>query len=163
VPSAPLVRQYLLASSAFVVCNSADMQQAACERDVPSLRLDARDPFSAYPIRSNSLFTLATAVDLDTGRVLDITDLLTLQYFRNTRNCGYRPTSGAEIAAAVAEMIEGVRHGWRESDAQARFRRAVADAGMTLAAQVRDVREWDAASGFVGNGRLARAQAERAQ
>jgi hypothetical protein len=59
-------------------------------------------------------------------------------------------------------MIDGVRHGWRETDAQARCRRAVADAGTVLAAQVRDVIEWDAAGGFVGDGRLARVQAEHA-
>ena len=157
-----LLEKYLLASSAFVVCNSVDLQHAAYVTDTPSLLLDARDPFSAYPIRPNGVFTLATVVDLDTGRVLGLSDLLTPQYFRNTRNCGYRPTRGAEMASAVSEMIDGVRHGWGESDAQTRCRRAIAEAGTALAPQVRDVVEWNAAGGFVGDGRLARVQAERA-
>jgi hypothetical protein len=59
-------------------------------------------------------------------------------------------------------MIEGVRRGWTDRPAQARFRRAVAEAGAALGARVRHVVEWDAAGGFVGDGRLARVQAERA-
>lgn len=159
---APLLQRYLVARSAFVVCTSVEWQSAACAAGTPSLRLDARDPITAYPIRANGVYTLATVIDLDTGDVLGIPDLLTARYFRNSRNCGYRPAGAREIAAAVIEMIEGVRHGWRDTDAQAQFRRAVADAGVGLALQVRDVIEWDAAGGFVGDGRLARVQAERA-
>ena len=160
---ARLLERYLIARSAFIICTGPERQRAAYENGTPSLRLDARDPFSAYPIRDNGIFTLATVIDLDTGDVLGIPDLLIARYFRNSRNCGYRPTGAEEIAAAVAEMIDGVRHGWRDTDAQVRFRRAVADAGVALASQVRDVIEWDAAGGFVGDGRLARVQAERAR
>ncbi len=162
-PDAPLLERHLVARSAFVVCTSSEGQSAAYAAGTPSLRLDARDPITAYPIRSNGIYTLATVIDLDTGHVLGISELLTARYFRNSRNCGYRPTGAEEIAAAVAEMIDGVRHGWRDTDAQARFRRAVADAGVALASQVRDVIEWDASGGFVGDGRLARVQAERAR
>ncbi len=160
---APLLARYLVARSAFVVCTSSDGQSAADAAGTPSLRLDARDPITAYPIRTHGIYTLATVIDLDTGHALAIPELLTARYFRNSRNCGYRPTGAGEIAAAVTEMIEGVRHGWRDTDAQAQFRRAVADAGVALASQVRDVIEWDAAGGFVGDGRLARVQAERAR
>jgi len=157
----PVVARYLLQASAFVVCRSAELQQAACVAGTPSLRLDARDPFTAYPVRGNGVFTLATVVDLDTGRRLAIPELLTEEYFRNTRNYGYRAARASETAAAVAEMIEGVRDGWRDSPAQGRFRRAVADAGTTIGPRVRHVIEWDGAGGFVGAGRLARVQAER--
>jgi hypothetical protein len=160
--SVPLMDRYLLQASAFVICQNAELQRAAFETHTPSLRLDARDPFTAYPIRVDGLFTLATVVDLDTGRVLPVDELLTERYFRNTRNCGFRGTSAADIAAATAEMIEGVRGGWTDSAAQDRFRRAVADAGAALGARVRHVIEWDAAGGFIGEGRLALAQAERA-
>lgn len=156
-----LVERCLLQSSAFVVCRSAELQYVAFETHTPSLRLDALDPFSAYPVRRDGVFTLATVVDLDTGRVLPAAELLTERHFRNTRNCGYRPTDATGIAAAVTEMIEGVRGGWRDSAAQARFRQAVAEAGVALGARVRHVVEWDAAGGFVGDGRLARVQAEQ--
>ena len=159
----PLVGRYVLQASAFVVCQSAELQRAAYETHTPSLRLDAHDPFTAYPIRPDGVFTLATVVDLDTGRVLPTDELLGERYFRTTRNCGYRGSPSADIAAAVAEMIEGVRGGWRDSAAQARFRRAVTDAGASIGARVRRLVEWDAAGGFVGDGRLARAQAERVQ
>jgi hypothetical protein len=161
--AASLVERYLLQTSAFVVCRSAERQRAAFEAHTPSLRLDARDPFTAYPIRPDGVFTLATVIDLDTGRTLETSELLTERYFRNTRNCGYRGTSAAEIAAAVAEMIDGVRHGWRDRAAQARFRQRVTEAGAALGARVRHLVEWDAAGGFVGDGRLARVQAERAR
>lgn len=152
---------HLLRSSAFVICSSAERQHAAYLTHTPSLRLDAKDPFTAYPIRQDGLFTLATAIDLDTGRSLAVSELLTERYFRNTRNCGYRATSAADIAPAVLEMIEGTGSGWTETAGQARFRLAVADAGVALGGRVRHIAEWDAASGFVGEGRLARVQAER--
>jgi len=158
----PAVERYVLQSSAFLVCRSAELQRAAFDTHTPSLRLDARDPFTGYPVRRDGVFTLATVIDLDTGRTLPLDELLTERYFRNTRNCGYRGTNAAGIAAAVAEMIHGVRDGWNDSAAQARFRRAVTDAGAALGARVRHVVEWDAASGFVGDGRLARVQAEQA-
>lgn len=162
-PLDPLVERYVIQASVFVVCRSVELQLAAVETHTPSLRLDARDPFTAYPIRPDGLFTLATVIDLDTGRTLETNELLTERYFRNTRNCGYRGTSAAEITAAVAEMIDGVRNGWRDSAAQTRFRQRVTEAGAALGARVRHLVEWDAAGGFVGDGRLAGVQAERAQ
>lgn len=162
-PAGSLIDRYLLQASAFVVCRSAELQWAAFEAHTPTLRLDARDPLTAYPIRADGVFTLATVIDLDTGRVLPIDELLTERYFRNTRNCGYRGSSAAEITAAVAEMIEGVRRGWSDSAAQARFRQTVTEAGAALGARVRHVIEWDAAGEFVGDGRLTRVQAERAR
>jgi len=160
-PDLPLVERWVLQASAFVICRGAELQRAAFERHTPSLRLDARDPVTAYPIRPDGVFTLATVVDLDTGRVLAIEELLTERYFRHARNCGYRGSSAAEVAAAVGEMIDGARGGWSDGAAQARFRRLVAEAGAALGARVRHLVEWDAAGGYVGDGRLARVQAER--
>lgn len=162
-PLDPLVERYIIQTGVFVVCRSVERQLAAVETHTPSLRLDARDPFTAYPIRPDGVFTLATVIDLDTGRTLETDELLTERYFRNTRNCGYRGTSAAEVAAAVAEMIDGVRHGWHDRAAQTRFRQRVTEAGAALGARVRHLVEWDAAGGFVGDGRLAAVQAERTQ
>lgn len=156
----PLLQEHLVATSTFVICASTELQWAAYRTHTPSLRVDARDPLTAYPIRGDSLFTLATVVHLDTGRPLAASELLTGRYFRDARNCGYRPTGAKEITAAVAEMLGSLRHGWSDTEAQARFRRAVTDAGVALGRRVRHVAEWDAASGFVGDGRLAAVQAE---
>ena len=159
---AAALEAHLLLASAFVICGSAELQWAAARAGTPSLRVDARDPFTAYPVRHDGLFTLATVVDLDTGRQLPIAELLTERYFRHARNCGYRPTSAGDVTAAVREMLDGVRGGWRDTDAQARFRRLVTGAGVALGRRVRHIVEWDAARGFVGDGRLARVQAEQA-
>jgi hypothetical protein len=153
---------FLLGASAFVICATAQLQHAAYRSGTPSLRLDARDPFTAYPIRRDGLFMLSHVVALDTGRPLAIGELLSEHYFRNSRNYGYRPSRAGEITAAVREMLRGIRDGWDETAAQLSFRRAVADAGAALGSRVRHVREWDAAGGFVGDGRLAAVQAEHA-
>jgi hypothetical protein len=153
--------RWLLETSGFVICATAELQQAACASGTPSLRLDARDPFTAYPIR-DGLFTLAGVVDLDTGRTLAIRDLLTEEYFRNARNYGYRPTRGREITGAVREMLHGIRHGWTDTLEQTRFRQVATTTAMVLGDRVRHLREWDAADGFLGDGRLAAIQAEHA-
>jgi hypothetical protein len=151
-----------LGTSAFVICGSAELQRAAYDTGTPCLRLDARDPFTAYPVRRDCLFTLASAVDLDNGQVLGFRDLLTEHYFRNTRNYGYRPTSRADVVAAVGEMLRGIRDGWTETESQAACRRAIAEAGVALGGRARHIREWNADTGFIGDGRLAAVQAARA-
>src|SRR4030095_13772949 len=101
-----------VAQSRFAVCESVELQHVACLTNTPSLLLNARDPFMGYPVRENGLYTLRKVIDLDDGRVLTLSDLLTESYFRNVRNCGYRSNTPAEIRQAVEEMDDGVNHGW---------------------------------------------------
>jgi hypothetical protein len=156
--SVPLHR---LGPHSLVICSSPELQLIAYLTHTPSLRLDAKDPFTAYPVRYDGIFTLATPIDLDSGRELPALELLTDEYFRHSRNCGYRPTSVADVGAAVAELLDGVRSGWTDTLAQAQFRSLVTSAGVTLGSSVRHIVEWDADREFVGDGRLARIQAER--
>lgn len=153
---------YLVGTSTFVICSDPALQRDAEARHVPVLRLDAREPFSGYPIRPNGVFTLATPVDLESGRRLDLRELLVPAYLRNRRHYGYQPTGAADLTAAIVEMVDAATSGWREDETQARFRDAVAAAGIALSADVPEMIEWDVAAGFVGAGRLARVQAERA-
>jgi hypothetical protein len=158
--TAEMERQ-LLFKSTFIVGETWELQHAAYLAAKPSLRLDARDPMTAYPVRADSLFALSTTVDLDTGRVLGVAEMLREEYVRRARHCGYRPTSALEVDAGVHAMIDGIRQGWRETEAQARFRHMVAEAAARFGARVRHLVEWDTAAGYVGDGRVIQEQAAR--
>jgi len=159
----PLVGLFLLRVARFLVCESADLQHTAYLTDTPSLLLNALDPFSGYPVRGDSLFTLKTAINLDSGQTLGPRALIEESYLRDRANFGYRGNDGVEVLAAVQEMHEGLTQGWRESEAQTEFRDLVTKAGTTLAARVPHVALWGPDEGFLGDGRLARCQADRAR
>jgi len=145
--------------SRFAICGSVESQHVACVTGTPSLLLNARDPFKGYPIRGNGVFTIGKVIDLDAGRVLTLSDLLSESYFRNVRNCGYRSNTPDEIRQAVEEMHDGVTRGWCDTEGQARFRSRVVEAGSALASRVAHVTEWGPDQGFIGDGRLVRFQA----
>jgi hypothetical protein len=135
----------LLCASRFVVCTSRDMQQLAYLTNTPTLTVNATDVFAAYPVRADGLFLLRTPIDLETGQALPLASLLERDV-GNERHVGFRDHALAELTAAVEEMVEGVEHGWQESASQAQFReRAVAASSD---------------DGFLGDGRLARVQAD---
>ena len=161
--TSPLLEVFILLLSRFVICGSVELQQVACLTNTASLTLNASDPFIGYPVREDGLYTLKKVIDLDTGRVLTSSDLLRETYFQNLRNCGYRDNTSAEVLEAVREMHEGVSHGWQESQSQARFRERVTEAGSALAGRVPHVAEWGPDRGFIGDGRLARFQADEAR
>src|SRR5690606_38253244 len=102
-----------------------------------------------------------TAIALDTGRELPPLEMLSEPYFRNLRNCGYRACAAGDVLAVVREMYERRRPGWREHDAQTAFRARVVAAGEELAPRVARAAAWGPDGGFIGEGRLARVQAER--
>lgn len=142
----------------FVVCESREVQHVAYLTETPSLLLNARDPFSGYPVRRDGVFMLAAAIDLDSGETVTPHEL-DERYVRRLRNCGFRSSRPGEILAAVQEMHEGVTTGAVESPAQARFRERVLGAGAALK-HLPLVAEWGPEDGFIGDGRLVRFQAE---
>jgi hypothetical protein len=156
----PVLDAHLLLSCAFLICDNADAQCTAYVTNTPTLTVNATDAFASYPVRDDGVYLLKTAIDLDTGRGLAPRELVTEGYYRNLRNIGYRDNSSRQIRAAVAEMIEGLAGGWRESDAQRRFRAAAVEAGASLAPRFERVAAWAPVDGFIGDGRLARVQAE---
>jgi hypothetical protein len=161
-PAGPLELGAALAAR-LVVCEAPEIQQLTWLTRTPSLRLNARDPFSAYPIRADSLFSLATAVDLDTGATLGPAALMSEAYLRNRRNYGFRPNRAAEVLTAVEELIERAAGSVADSAEQASFRKRVADAGISMAPRIPFVAQWGPDEGFIGDGRLARWQAEVAE
>jgi hypothetical protein len=150
----------VLQRARLVVCASEAWQHAAYLTDTPALRVNAPEPFSAYPVRANGVFTLRQAIHLDTGRMLDPTDQLTPSYLRNLRNHGHRDTPPEQVRAAVRELLEGMTTGWAETAGQQRFREDVAAAAPEAGAAIPALQRWDAEDGFVGDGRLARCQAD---
>ena len=153
--------ELLLTCARFVVCETVDVQRSAYRTGTPTILLNAAEPFAAYPVLEDGIFTLATPIDLDSGRIYAVTDMLDERYFRNLRNVGLRMNSAADVLAAVMEMHEGLTSGWRETASQTRFRALVAEAGTSLAARVPLVAQWGPDGGFIGDGRLARFQADR--
>jgi putative glycosyltransferase (TIGR04372 family) len=158
---ADLVDRIVIETASFVVCDSGERHQAATLANTPTLRLNAREPFSAYPVRVNDIFTLADIVDLDSGRVLPASELLSESYLRHVRSYGVRPNRAEQVLAAVQELHEGVTAGWHEDANQTRVRERVTEAGVSLASRVPLVAEWGPDEGFLGDGRLARCQAEQ--
>ena len=160
VSPASLRDLFLLQRARVMVCQSAAWQHAAYLTDTPTLRVNAPEPFSAYPIRINGLFTLRMAIDLDTGRTLAPGEQLTSPYLRNLRNHGHRDTPAEHVRDAVHELLAGAAAGWTDTAGQQRFRQAVADAADDAAAALPVLRAWGADAGFIGDGRLARCQAD---
>jgi putative glycosyltransferase (TIGR04372 family) len=159
----PLLALHVWLRARFVVCDSPERQHVAYLTGTPSLLLNAPDPFRGYPVRGDGLFTLSTAIDLDTGRTLTARERLDERFFRNLRNCGFRDNGAAEVLAAVREMHDGVRNGWRDTASQTRFRALVEEAGTDLAPRVPVVAEWGPDHGFMGDGRLVRWQADQVE
>ena len=171
-PRAPSLELFLVSASAFIVCESIDLQQLAYLTNTPSLMINARDPFVAYPVRANGLMALSTAIDLDTAQAITISDMLTQPYFRDLHkqqvrgrrrgSHGYRDNTAEEVIEAINEMRAGIAAGWTtESESQGRFRTRVVEAGAALAAVSAHVAEWGPDGGFIGDGRLVQFQADR--
>jgi hypothetical protein len=156
----PLVDVFILLTSVFLLCDNTDAQHTAYLTNTPTLTINATDAFRYYPVRTSGIYLLQAAVDLETGRTLSPAAMLEESYYRNLRNHGFRDNSGAEVRAAVDEMFDGVRDGWRETAAQSRYRARVVEAGAALAPSVRQVATWGPDHGFIGDGRIARVQAD---
>ena len=171
--SRPLsLEMFLVSTSAFIMCESFDLQQLACLVNTPSLMINARDPFVAYPVRANGLFALSAAIDLESAQRITIGDMLTPPYFRDLHkqqvrgrrrgSHGYRDNTVEELTEAIKEMKAGIAGGWAsESESQSRFRQRVIKAGAALAPISAHVAEWGPENGFIGDGRLVRFQADR--
>src|SRR6185503_10584741 len=156
-----LLELHVLLRSAFLICESVEVQRLACLAGTPCLLVNAADAVVSYPVRSSGLFTLKTPVDLDTGELLSVEDMLTERYYRNRRNYGFRETTAVELLAAVREMHDARGRHTAETAPQARFRARATAAAQGLAARVPQLAEWGADEGFLGDGRLAAVQAER--
>jgi putative glycosyltransferase (TIGR04372 family) len=153
----PALEVFVLQTAAFLVCDTLDAQQVAYLTNTPCLTIDAVDPIASYPARRDGVYTLAAAIDLETGVELALEDRLGGEYAMNRGRYRHRINTPAEILAAVREMQDGIGRGWDDGPAQMRFRELVGRACAGRRAAQRGQNE----VGFIGSGRLARVQAER--
>ena len=149
----------VLLRARFLVCTSAALQRLAYLTGTPTLRLDVMEAFEGYPITGNGLHTLATPIDLSTGLSLPVDEMSTEEYLRHRHRYGMRRNTAAEVAAAVAEMQDGLESGWRETPAQSAYRVRLIERGAALAGRIPYVARWGPDAGFLGDGRLAAFQA----
>jgi len=172
VERSPLLQMFALAASAFVVCESVDLQQLAYFTNTPSLLINAKEPFMAYPVTAKGLYVLATAIDLERVQPIHIEQMFTEPYFRDLRkreargrrrgSFGYRDNTADEVVEGIEELRAGLASNWTdESESQRQFRARVVEAGAALAAVSPHVVEWGPDAGFIGDGRLVRFQADR--
>jgi putative glycosyltransferase (TIGR04372 family) len=152
----PLLELFIVSCARFVVGGGSDLQFVSYLVNTPSLTVNGSDPFTLYPVRSAGLYLLRAAIDLESGRELGLHDMLAEAYFRNLRHYGHREHASSDVTAAVVEMLEGIEGGWCETDAQSRYRVRLGAAAARLAPAT-----WGPDAGFLGDGRLARVQAER--
>ena len=157
----PLVDVFVLLTCRFLICDTSDAQRTAYLTNTPTLTINATDAYAFYPVRANGIYAVKTAIDLDTGEALSPRDLLSEAYYRNQRNCGFRNTSATDVSAAVTEMVDGLERGWSETAAQASYRELAIQSATAMAPRVRHVAKWGPVDGFIGDGRIARVQAER--
>lgn len=157
----PLLEFFVLQSARFLVCESVDLQQAAYLAGTPTLTVNVRDAIARYPVRGDGVFTLTRAVDLDSGRALPVAERLEASYYQNERNIGHTPNAPELVVEAVREMHDATSGGWGETAGQTAFRAAATAAATTLAT-LPGVAGRGADAGFLGDGRLARVQADEA-
>ena len=152
-----LLSAFVMLRASVLICETADLQSVAYLTNTPCLRLNASDPFEAYPIRRDGLFTLATPVELRTGRELGLEEGMARSHVRHLDHYAHRPNRAADVLAAVEEMLDIAAGVIAETAGQARYRYK-----LTEAAQVLDQQEpGESNDGFIGDGRLARVHADR--
>jgi putative glycosyltransferase (TIGR04372 family) len=153
---------YVLLRSAFLMVGDSGPHLVSYLTNTPLLMVNATDPVLVYPVRANGLYLLKTVVDLDTGRELQLSELLTDAYYghlRSPKQYRYRPNTSEEIVTAVEEMVTQLRSPSSESPAQNSYRRTVTTACDSLTNKF--VRKWASDDGFLGDGRAVQFYANR--
>ena len=126
--------------------------------------MNATDPISSYPIRSDGMYIVKRVVDRQTNQPLTLRDMLSDDYLANVRNISrfrYVDNTSEEIVASVVEMLVWLRGGGEETAFQRMYRDMAVEAGDSLRARLTYVRKWGADERFMGDGRIAAFFAER--
>ena len=75
-----------LLRSRFLMCSEAGPVGVAYLTDTPTLTVNATDPVSSFPVRAHGLYLLKRVVEVESGRRLSVSDLLTVDYLEHVRN-----------------------------------------------------------------------------
>jgi putative glycosyltransferase (TIGR04372 family) len=158
-----LLEIHCLLASRFLIASEAGPLGVSYLTNTPSLTVNATDPISSYPIRSDGMYILKGVVDRETDQPLGLLEMLNDEYLANLRNTTryrYVDNSSHEILAAVIEMVRGLRDGWTESAPQREFRCAATEAAEAVRLHLPHFRAWGSDEGFLGDGRIGHGFAE---
>ena len=160
----PALDVYALLRSRFLLAGESGPSVFTLLTNTPTLTVNATDPISSFPIRSDWLFMLKKVIDLETGESLTLSQMTTERYvaaLRDTYRFRFVSNTREEILEAVQEILAFLNAPPLESLRQARFREQVTQSSIDLAARYPYVRKWSADAGFIGDGRLAQCQVDR--
>jgi putative glycosyltransferase (TIGR04372 family) len=158
----PLLELYCLFRSRFIVCGESGPYSVSFLTNTPLLAVNCTDPIGAFPIRRESIYLLKTTIDRATGRRLTGSDLLARERLANLRDptkVEFVENTAEEILDAVEEMLDLLDRGTPESTAQEWYRELVVAAAQATQ-DMYYVRKHGPDRGYMGEGRLARSQAE---
>jgi putative glycosyltransferase (TIGR04372 family) len=159
-----LLEVYCMRRSRFFISAEAGPVGLAYLTGTPLLTVNATDPISSYPIRADGLLLLKHVRERLSGRALRAGELLEREYLTHLRDVlryEYVDNTPEEIVEAVDEMLEIVEGRAVETAQQHRYRALAAAAGDELRPVLNYVRKWGSDQGFLGEGRVGRAYAER--
>jgi putative glycosyltransferase (TIGR04372 family) len=164
VARSQLLEVYCMSRSRFFVSAEAGPVGLAYLTGTPLLTVNATDPISSYPIRSDGLLLLKHVRYRRTGQELSPVELLGrehLTHLRDVLHYEYVDNTGEEIVEAVAEMFDLVEGRTKETETQRRYRELATEAGERYRPVLNYVRKWGSDGGFLGNGRVGREYVER--
>jgi putative glycosyltransferase (TIGR04372 family) len=159
-----LVDLYCLMTCEFLVGCESGPYGVVYLTDTPSLIVNCTDPISAFPIRANMLHILKLVRDRTSNRVLTLQDMLTekyLKHLRDTRRYDYLDNTPEDLVTAVQAMITFCRGEEPETALQADYKARVVAIAEELRPRNSYVRKWGPEQGFMGDGRIVHAFAER--
>ena len=159
-----VVELWVLLRSDFFLSGEAGPVGVSYLTNTPLLTVNATDPISSYPIRSDGMYIVKRVVDRQTNQPLTLRDMLSDDYLANVRNISrfrYVDNTSEEIVASVVEMLAWLRGGGEETAFQRMYRDMAVEAGDSLRARLTYVRKWGADERFMGDGRIAAFFAER--
>lgn len=158
----PLLELWCLLHATFLFCGESGPFSVSYLTQTPMLAVNCTDPIGTFPIRKESIYMMKSVVERATGEAITGSRLFTrghLEHLRDTLRYRFLENTPEELLAAAAEMIELLETAPPQAAAQAWYR----DLVHASAAANRDlyyVRKHGPDEGYMGDGRLARVQAE---
>jgi putative glycosyltransferase (TIGR04372 family) len=153
-----LLEVSLLLRSQFLIAGESGPAGVSYLTNTPLLQVNATDPIGSYPIRSSGLLLLKHVRERKSGYRLQADELLSEQYLAHLRDTAlyeYMDNTPEEISAAVNEML-ALLDGDPDDKAQVAFRSEATRVATAVVPGLWYLRKWQADTGFLGDGRLAR-------
>jgi putative glycosyltransferase (TIGR04372 family) len=159
-----LLELYCLLKSEFLLGCESGLLGVSYLVNTPFLNVNATDPVSSYPVRSDGLYILKRVMERHGKRVLSLSEMLDEDYLFNLRNVEryeYLDNTSDEILDATQEMMRWL-HSPREPNAdQKEYKKRLELVVEDLRDRWDYVRKWGSDAGFLGDGWICGGFAER--